>query len=405
MKKLFSNRPKLGRGVLVFIASSAILYLFFLGGYLFGRTGGETAVLPIGKSIEQEKPTDVDFSLFWEVWNKVHDEYSSSIDDQKMIYGAISGSLAALGDPYTAFFDPETNNKFQEEISGQFEGIGAELSIKDNRLIVVAPLKKTPAERAGILPNDYIVSIDGTKTADLTVDQAVSLIRGPKGSQVSLVIVRGEETREFKITRETIILKSVEYSFENHQGKEIAIVKINQFGDDTVDLFDQFADECQEKNCQKIILDLRNNPGGYFDGAIDIASYFIEEGVVVKEVDKKGDKKEYRTTKRAKLAGRKVVGLINLGSASAAEIVAGALADHGLIKLVGEKSFGKGSVQNFEQLSSGAAMKVTVAKWLTPKEREIDQQGIEPEIKVEMTEDDYLNNRDPQLAAAIREIQ
>jgi len=390
---------------LVFIASSAILYLFFLGGYLFGRTGGETAVLPIGKSIEQEKPTDVDFSLFWEVWNKVHDEYSSSIDDQKMIYGAISGSLAALGDPYTAFFDPETNNKFQEEISGQFEGIGAELSIKDNRLIVVAPLKKTPAERAGILPNDYIVSIDGTKTADLTVDQAVSLIRGPKGSQVSLVIVRGEETREFKITRETIILKSVEYSFENHQGKEIAIVKINQFGDDTVDLFDQFADECQEKNCQKIILDLRNNPGGYFDGAIDIASYFIEEGVVVKEVDKKGDKKEYRTTKRAKLAGRKVVGLINLGSASAAEIVAGALADHGLIKLVGEKSFGKGSVQNFEQLSSGAAMKVTVAKWLTPKEREIDQQGIEPEIKVEMTEDDYLNNRDPQLAAAIREIQ
>ena len=390
---------------MVFIASSAILYLFFLGGYLFGRTGGETAVLPIGKSIEQEKPTDVDFSLFWEVWNKVHDEYSSSIDDQKMIYGAISGSLAALGDPYTAFFDPETNNKFQEEISGQFEGIGAELSIKDNRLIVVAPLKKTPAERAGILPNDYIVSIDGTKTADLTVDQAVSLIRGPKGSQVSLVIVRGEETREFKITRETIILKSVEYSFENHQGKEIAIVKINQFGDDTVDLFDQFADECQEKNCQKIILDLRNNPGGYFDGAIDIASYFIEEGVVVKEVDKKGDKKEYRTTKRAKLAGRKVVGLINLGSASAAEIVAGALADHGLIKLVGEKSFGKGSVQNFEQLSSGAAMKVTVAKWLTPKEREIDQQGIEPEIKVEMTEDDYLNNRDPQLAAAIREIQ
>lgn len=362
-------------------------------------------VLPIGKDVEQEKPTDVDFSLFWEVWNKVHDEYSSTIDDQKMIYGAISGSLAALDDPYTAFFDPETNNKFQEEISGQFEGIGAELSVKDNRLIVVAPLKKTPAERAGILPNDYIVSINGTKTADLTVDQAVNLIRGPKGSQVSLVIIRGGETREFQITRETITLKSVEYSFENHQGAEIAIVKINQFGDDTVDLFDQFADECQEKNCQKIILDLRNNPGGYFDGAIDIASYFIEEGVIVKEVDKKGEKKEYQTTKRAKLAGREVVGLINSGSASAAEIVAGALVDHGLIKLVGEKSFGKGSVQNFEQLSSGAAMKVTVAKWLTPKEREIDQQGIEPEIKVEMTEDDYLNNRDPQLEAAIREIQ
>jgi len=405
MEKDQRKRPRRGRVLLVFISSAIILYLTFAGGFYLAKKGVNPKIIPGGLiNTDVNKPENVDFSLFWDVWNKAHSEFVGNLDDQKMVYSAINGSLSALGDPYTIFLDPEINKKFQEEISGQFEGIGAELAERNNHLVIITPLDSSPAAKAGILAGDIIDAIDGKKAVDLTIDQAVDLIRGAKGTTVTLTIIRGGAVKDYPIIRDNINVNSVSSKFQEYNGQKVAILKISQFGDDTTELVSTFADDALKNKSQKIIIDLRNNPGGYLDSAIDIASLFMKDRVVVKERDKTGVIKEYKTTVTAKLTGIPLVVLINNGSASASEILAGAISDHGLGMLLGEKSFGKGSVQTIDELPNGSALKVTIAKWQTPNGTEIDGVGIKPNIEVVMTEDDINNNRDPQMDAALKEV-
>jgi carboxyl-terminal processing protease len=405
MDKEVHNRPKRGRAFIVFVSSAIILYLTFTAGFYMAKRGLNPKIIP-GYLINTDvnKPQNVDFSLFWDVWNKAHNEYVGNLDDQKMVYGAINGALSALGDPYTIFLDPELNKKFQEEISGEFEGIGAELSQRSGHLIIVSPIDGSPAAKAGLLAGDIIDAIDGKKTTDMTVDQAVDLIRGAKGTKVTLSIIRNGNAKDYTLTRDTINIKSVTSEFKEYNGKRVAIAKISQFGDDTTELMSSFASDAVKNKSQGIILDLRNNPGGYLDSAIDVASLFVKDGVIVKEKDKNGEIKDYTATQNAKLAGLPIVVLINGGSASASEIVAGALLDHKIATLIGEKSFGKGSVQTIDELSGGGAFKVTIAKWLTPNGTEIDGVGIKPSIEIGRSEDDINNDRDPQMSAALNEV-
>lgn len=402
------NNPKnkkFRRGLLIFVGFLTILYATFSAGYLLAKGGVKTNIVPgilVNKDVN--KPENIDFSLFWQVWNKAHSEFVGKADDQKMVYGAIAGAISALGDPYTMFLDPEMNKQFNEEITGQFEGIGAELSLKNNQLTIISPIDGSPAAKAGLLAGDVIQSIDGKTTDGMTVDQAVTLIRGAKGTQVALQILRGTTSKEYKITRDTINVKSVTFKYQTVSNKKVAVVKISQFGEDTPGLMTDFANDCIKTGCQNIIIDLRNDPGGYLESAIDVASLFVKDGVIVKEVDKSGATQVENSTGSGLLVGKKVIVLLNAGSASASEILAGALSDHGVATTLGEKSFGKGSVQSVEDMPGGSALKVTIAKWLTPNGSAIDGVGITPNIVVPLTEADAAAGRDPQLDRALQEI-
>ncbi|MCX6812041.1 MAG: S41 family peptidase [Candidatus Berkelbacteria bacterium] len=385
----------------------AILLVFFLfgSGYFFGLKIGDSYQPPADiQNANSGKPSSVDFSLFWQAWNKVRQMYVGDSDPQKMVFGAISGMVAALGDPYTDFFDPTTNQQFSSDLSGQFEGIGAELIMKDGAITVVAPLSGSPAEKAGIKAKDIISEIDGTSTAEMTVDDAVGKIRGTAGTEVKLKIIRANETAplDFTITRAKIQIDSVTYQQINVSGKKIGLLKVNQFGDDTQTLAEKYAKQIKSDDDTGVILDLRNNPGGYLDGAVSFANLFLTKGkVVVSEVDKNGQKQEYKTDTDPVLGNIPLVVLVNGGSASAAEIVTGAFKDFARAETIGEKTFGKGSVQAVEPLAGGAALKVTIAKWLTPLGTEINKIGITPDVVVPASTD---NASDPQLDKAKLEI-
>lgn len=355
-------------------------------------------------------PKDLDFSLFWETWKLIHEKYpdSSKINDQKMFYGAISGMVGALDDPYTIFMDPSETKKFDEELSGIFDGIGAEIGIKKNIITIIAPLPDSPAEKSGLKAGDKIYKIDETVTLDLSLNEAVSMIRGPKGTTVVLTIIRDNETesREFKITRNTITIKSAELKFINTAGGQIAILKISRFGDDTFSAVKIFAKEILAKNAKGIILDLRNNPGGFLDSSVDIAGIFLPKGKIVTIEKFNSDKKQnYLTDGRNELGNIPLVILANEGSASASEILAGALRDNRQIKIVGEKTFGKGSVQEVQPLKGDSTIKITIAEWLTPSGKNINKEGISPDVEVKLTPENIEAETDPQLDKAIEELQ
>ncbi len=404
------NRKLMNR---VFVIGFIIL--FSVGSFLFGLEKGKkegaqegaAKVLPIDQTIilnKDKKIDTLDFSLFWRTWDLLKEKYvdSQKLDAQKLMYGAIKGMLAATGDPYTNFFDPEENKKFNEDITGSFEGIGAELGVKGGILTVIAPLEGTPAEKAGLRAGDKIIKIEDKITSDLSIDQAVDMLHGKKGTDVHITIMReGEQdTREITITRDVINVKSVKFEMK---GDGIAYVKISKFGDTTFREFGEALRQIKENNPKGIILDLRNDPGGYLETAVQIGSKMLPKGnVVVIEEDKNKEQNKLLSRGGDELSPIKTVVMINEGSASAAEILAGALKENREnVTLVGKKSYGKGSVQELVNLSGGTAMKVTVAKWLTPKGNQINEKGISPDIEVDLTTDDYNNNRDPQLDKAL----
>lgn len=348
---------------------------------------------PTIKIKNQEPPKDlqVDFKLFWETWDMVSKQYvdKKAIDPQKMYYGAIQGMVAALGDPYTVFLPPEQQKYSKEDLGGSFEGVGIQLGFnKDKRLVVVAPLEGTPAKTAGVQPEDLIVKINDKDTTNMALPEAVNLIRGPKGSDIALTVYRDGEsdTREFKLTRDTIVVKSVEVSFKKDQNnKEIAVIKLTRFGERTKEEWNEAVSETLAKGAQGIVLDMRNNPGGFLDGAVFIASEFLEDGNVALQENSQGERFPYKVNREGRLLKLPLVVLINKGSASASEIVAGALQDRGRAKLVGDKSFGKGTIQEAEELSGGTGVHITIAKWLTPDGRWVNEtEGFEPDIKVEI---------------------
>jgi len=354
------------------------------------------------------QPQDVDLSLFWESYHKLQEKFvdKEKFDIQKMIYGAISGMVKSLEDPYTVFLPPDDTKKFIEDVSGSFEGIGMEIGIRKGQLQVIAPLEGTPAQRAGLRAGDKILKINDTSTADLTIDEAVSLIRGPKGTEAALTIYREEweTTKEIKIIRDVIQVPSLKWELKE---EDIAYMKLYQFSEKASFDFRVAAIEILNSPAKKIILDLRDNPGGYLEVAQDIAGWFLERGkvVVIEDFGEGKEKKEYQAQGPGSFSEFTVVILINQGSASASEILAGALRDNRGVKLIGEKSFGKGSVQELERLKDGSSLKITIAKWLTPKGEILTDKGLEPDIKVEMTEEDYQEERDPQLDKAIEIIK
>lgn len=345
---------------------------------------------------------DVDFNLFWQVWDLLHKDFvkKDKLNEKELFYGAIHGMVAAAGDPYTVFMNPKVAAEFDSDLAGTFEGIGAEIGIKKGELTVIAPLPETPAEKAGLRAGDKIISINNESTVGMTVEQAVSKIRGPKNSQVVLKIFRQDfdQPKDFKIARDVITVKSVRTEARKDG---IFVITITNFNNDTEQLFAKAASQAVEANPKGIILDLRNNPGGYLDTAIEVASRWIEDGIVVTEKFSDQKKNEYLARGLARLKDFPTIVLINQGSASASEIVAGALQDTGKAKLVGKQSFGKGSVQILENLSDGSSIKITVAQWLTPKGNNINEQGIKPDVEVDLTEKDYEAGKDPQLDKAV----
>lgn len=355
---------------------------------------------------------NVDFQQFWEVWKMLKAKYyKQPLDEQKMLYGAMTGLVASTGDPYTSFFEPKLAKEFGDALEGKFEGIGAEIGIKDDQLLVVAPLPDSPAAKAGLLPGDAILSINGTSTDMMTVERAVSLIRGPKGTKVVLSIgrfktdhtqkgkpVQTANRSEILIVRDTITVKSVRTKF---LPSGIAMIEIVSFNTDTTEEFSKAVDQVLAKDPKGLILDMRSNPGGFLDRATAVAGEWVGDQVVVSERRQGVTIDEYRGTGRGRLKSLPTIVLVNEGSASAAEIVAGALQDYGMAKLVGKTTFGKGSVQDYSELDNGAAIKITVAEWLTPKGRFINTVGIQPDVTVDRTEEDYHADRDPQLDKAI----
>lgn len=350
---------------------------------------------------QQSFPKEIDFTLFSNVWDLINQKYVGKIDYQKMLYGAISGMVSSLGDPYTAFMNPQEAQSFSEEMKGVFEGIGAEIGIRENQLIIIAPLENSPAKRAGLMAGDRILKINDEDTSGMHLLEAVTKIRGPQGTEVKLLINREgfSQPQEFKIVREVIRIKSV--SWEMKKGN-VAYIRLRSFDEDSATAFKDAASEILAQNPSGIILDLRDNPGGYLDAAVEIASKFIPQGTIVYEKFKSGKIKEYKATGKATLEKFKLVVLINKGAASASEIVAGAIRDHRRGMLVGEKTFGKGSVQDWDKFPGGSALRITVAYWLTPNGDSINEKGIVPDIEVKITDADYNKGKDPQLDQALR---
>ena len=351
-------------------------------------------------------PRGVDFGILWNVWKSVESKYRDlgKLDTQKMVYGATEGVVKSLGDPYSVFLEPKEAKKFGEDIAGEFGGIGAELGYK-NGIVIIAPLKNMPAERVGLRAGDRILEINGTSTLDMTLEDAVSNIRGEKSTTVRLLISRegSPDTIEFKIVRETIKVPTLEWSKKTG---DIAYLKIHNFFGAIEDDFVKAENEMKTAGIKKIILDMRNNPGGLLGAAINISGEFVPKDklIVSQDFGPGKDSNDFRS-QGGNLVGMPVVVLINEGSASASEIVAGALKDSAGAKLIGAKTFGKGSVQEVLQLANGSSLKITVASWIRPSGKSIDKEGIEPDIAVEITDADRSANRDPQLDKALSVLQ
>ncbi len=353
-------------------------------------------------------PENINFSLFWEAYNRLQEKFvnNDKIDTQDIIYGAISGMVESLDDPYTVFFPPQETKRFVEDVKGVFEGVGMEIDVIKGQLQVIAPLQDTPAFKAGLLAGDKILKVDDTSTIDITIYEAVKLIRGPRGTEVVLTIFRDDwnESKEIPITRGVIEVPSLRW--ELLENDSIVHLKLYQFSGKAGFDFRKAVFEILDTSAKKIIIDLRNNPGGYLEIAQNIAGWFLENGeLVVVEEFADGTTVEYRADGNPALLDYKVVVLINKGSASGSEILAGALRDNRDILLIGEKSFGKGSVQELVELRGGSSLKITIAKWLTPDGHLITDIGLEPDIEVELTVDDYKQGKDPQLNKAIEVIK
>lgn len=372
---------------------------FFAGGFFVGKEKVVCKVCAV---------ENVDLSLFWDSYNKLQENFISpeKLDNQKIVYGAIEGMAKSLGDPYTDFFTPEQAKLFNSDLAGSFEGIGAVIGIKKNQLTIISPLEKSPAEIAGLKTGDSIVKINNKDAGDITTDEAVNLIRGPKGTIVTLTIFREGflNVKDFKITRNTIKIDSVKWELKNN---DVAYIKINQFDQPLSTDFKKTVMEITNSTAKKIILDLRNNPGGYLETAQEIAGWFLQRGltVTIEDFGKNKEQTIYKTQGSASLADYPIIVLINQGSASASEILAGALRDNRRVQLIGEKSFGKGSVQQVLNLQGGSFLKITIAKWLTPNGSSISEVGLSPDIKVDLTDADVLAKKDPQLDKALEIIK
>ena len=339
----------------------------------------------------------IDLSSVQKTYQELVANYDGKLDTQKLIYGANRGLVEAAGDPHTAYMDPDETKEFDKSLSGQIGGgIGAEIGLRNNKPTIIKPLENSPAQKAGIKAGEAIVKVNDEASSDWSVEKVVSKIRGEVGTSVKLTLLSGNQTREVSVVRQNIVSPAVESEIDG----EIGILKVNRFGDDTVSLARKYASEFVEKGVKKVILDLRNNPGGTVGAAQGLLGIWLDSQIAMTERRGSEIVKTLRTTGTPILGNMKTVVLINGNSASASEITAGALREYGKATLVGQKSYGKGSVQIVLGLPGGSQMKVTEARWYTPKGKNIDKTGIEPDVKVDLSSDDVNNNVDPQMDKA-----
>lgn len=356
----------------------------------------------------QTEPEDVDLNLFWTVWGELEKKYvnKDALDKENMVYGAIQGMVDSLEDPYTVFMTPSESEEFDASLNGKLEGIGAELTVENKNLVVVSPLRKSPAEKAGLLAGDIIYKIEGEDASDMTLLEAVTKIRGEKGTTVTLTIIRENVAKPFdvSIVRDSINIESV--TVEELEDGQIAYISVNQFNDRTNEEFGKAISELLLDEPKGVIVDLRFNGGGYLDIAVELLSYLLPshtEAVTLKERGKE-DNILY-TNGNAKLLDVPLVVIVNGSSASASEIVAGAIQDHERGVVLGTQSFGKGSVQEVEDFADGSSIRLTIAKWFTPNGRTIDEVGLTPDIIVELTEEDIAKEYDRQKEEAIKYLK
>jgi len=388
---------------------SLLLSLTFSGGYFFGYKGFRASYQKFPKvTITREVPVDkkdIDFNLFWRVWDTLYAKYydNTKLIPSELVYGAIKGMVSAVGDPYTVFLPPEENKVVQEDLQGSFEGVGIQIGFKGSQLAVVAPLPSSPAEEVGVKAGDFIIGIKDDRksiergTVGITIPEAVQIIRGPAGTKVTLVLLREGDTEPFEaeITREAINVPSVTVTYVGEAGR-IAHVKILKFSGETTKEWEDAVVELVQKDLDAIIVDVRNNPGGYLQAAVDLASDFLENGeTVVKEESAGQIRNEYRVEKLGRLRKGEVVVLVNEGSASASEILAGALRDNKRAELIGSTTFGKGTIQEPLQIDGGGGLHITIARWITPSGFWVNDGGLKPDVEVEdnpdTTEDEQLN--------------
>jgi carboxyl-terminal processing protease len=381
------------------LALAASFGFVFFAGLQFGSGAWAFSFSRTAINSNKDLPNSLDYSTVDQVYRDLRNKFDGNLDNEALLIGMKRGLVEAAGDNYTSFLDKEEAGEFQDQLNGTFEGIGAQLAKDGEYVIIETPLSGYPAEKAGLKARDTIIRIDDQDAVGIAVAEAVERIRGEKGTSVKLSVVRSGEVLEFNIVRETISIPSVEISYES-DGK-IGVIKINSFGSDTVNLVNTAATEFKQRGVRGIIVDVRNNPGGFLDGAVKVSQNWLKKGQVV--VEEKRDGKvvqSFTATSDGKLVGIPTKVLINEGSASASEILAGALRDNNAASLVGITTFGKGSVQETVFYDFGL-LKVTVARWFTPAGKNIDESGIEPDTKVELTEDDFANKRDPQKDKAL----
>ena len=388
---------------ILFIVSVSFI-IFGLGfniGKNYNQNKFSSKISNFNETTQSNKPKNIDFSLFWSVWDQLDQKYVSKnkLNPQTMYYGAIKGMVATLEDPYTFFLTPDENKQSKDDLSGLFEGIGAQLGLKDGLIVIVAPLKKSPAERAGIVSGDIILKVNNNSIAGWTLQKAVSKIRGKKGTKVTLTIFREKQEKTYTIIRDSIKVPSTELESKS----EVAVLTLNRFGEDTNEEWDNqiitIQNDWKSKKIKGLVLDVRDNPGGYLQGAIYIASEFLPLNTVVvkQEYKDKRNGEIFKVTRLGKLLDIPLVVLMNGGSASASEIVAGALRDHKRAKLIGIKSFGKGSIQEALDLNQGAGLHVTIARWVLPNGDWINGKGIKPDTFIENEKPDGKNTLTPEM--------
>ncbi len=394
--------------------SAVVIVAVFFGGFLSGRANmaeaSKVQVLEAALNADKgQTASSTDFTLFWKVWSILNEKFvrtnsASSTTDQDRVYGAVKGMVDSLNDPYTTFFPPSQATQFETQIEGNFQGVGMELGLKSGILTVVSALKGSPAEKAGIKSGDQILKIGDKVAEDVTIDEAVTLIRGPKGTTITFDIVREGLTAPLhvSVTRDVINIPTLNTKYDQKSG--IFTISLYNFSADSASAFRGALRDFVNSKSSKLILDVRGNPGGFLDAAVDMASWFLPPGATVVKEDYAG--KEPDVTEKSLgynifSDSLKMVILVDGGSASASEILAGALSENGRAKLVGTKTYGKGSVQEYIKVTPDTALKVTVARWLTPGGKSISEGGLTPDYVVPFTEEDAKANRDPQMDKAI----
>ncbi|MFA7581889.1 MAG: S41 family peptidase [Candidatus Paceibacterota bacterium] len=398
------DKKKLIRFVAAVLLGVVLVGASYYGGYKTGYSKTKTIEIKGVTDIEPGSEVSADFGVFWQAWSKIKENYlrNSELKEEDMMYGAIQGLAENIGDPYTTFFSPLDAQKFEEDINGEFGGIGAELEERNGQVFVVAPLKDTPAERAGLKPRDIIIKAGDTELFGKSAQDAVKAIRGEPGTKIKLVVTREgvEGSIDIEITREVITVPVVEWEWQDDR---IAYVRIVSFSQTAPYAFYNAMREIAAEGPKAMILDLRFNPGGYLEVAVNIAGWFVDRGdIVVKERYASGEDTVFRSYGNALFKNLPVAVLVNGGTASASEILAGALRDNNGSKLVGEQTFGKGTVQTLEELKDGSMLKITVANWVTPNDFIIEGDGLDPDVEIELTEED---TEDVQLKKAIEMLK